>query len=320
MSTPTLRVRPGRPSDAEALRVVRLGALADSPGAFGDTWDDCATWSHEEWAAKAAQWNFYLAEDHGRVVGMARGEVHHDRPDSRWLFAMYVVPDARGGAAARDLVDTVSAWARIQGVDALHLYVSSSMARARAFYAKMGFVETGDTVARSDDDPRVFVEMRRPLEDFAVSLERVPATSLYDLRRRVLRGDDPLVDVTNDADQAATTSHYGVLVGRRVVVGASFFAASPPFGSDEGAYQLRYMATDFDVQGRGLGTALLAHALEELRGAGVRLVWANARTTALDFYRATGWSVLDNSLHVSAETGIDHVVIHRSVLTPSASH
>lgn len=313
MSNPALRVRPGRPSDAEALRVIRLGALADSPGAFGETWDDCATWGEAQWAAKAAEWNFYLAEVDGRIVGMARGEVHHDRPDSRWLFAMYVAPDVRGSETARRLVDTVSAWARTQGVDALHLYVSSSMARARAFYAKVGFVETGATVTHSDDDSRVFVEMRRTLENFGLTLERVPATSLYDLRRRVLRAGDPLVDVTNGADQATTTYHYGGLVGARVVVGASFFASAPPFGSDEGAYQLRYMATDYDVQGRGLGSALLAHALGELHARGVRLVWANARTTAVDFYRATGWSVLDDSLHVSAETGIEHVVIYRSV-------
>ena len=33
------RVRPGRPADADALRSIRLEALADSPEAFGDSYE-----------------------------------------------------------------------------------------------------------------------------------------------------------------------------------------------------------------------------------------------------------------------------------------
>ena len=313
MSADSLRVRPGRARDTVALRAIRLEALADSPEAFGDSFERCVAWGEGEWTRRADEWNFYLAERDGRVVGMARGEVHDERPDTRWLFAMYVSPSARGTDVARRLVDTVGAWTLAEGVHALHLYVSSSMARAKRFYEKSGFLATGESVSGPEEDPRVFEEMRRPLENGALRVVTVDPAALHDLRRRVLRDDDPTIDVANSGDDLATTVHFAGYLLDRLVVGASFFEVPPPFEPTGAGYQLRYMATDFDVQGHGLGAQLLTYALDALARRGVRLVWANARTSALDFYIATGWRVLENSLHVSTETGIDHVVIHRSM-------
>jgi GNAT superfamily N-acetyltransferase len=313
MSGPTPRVRPGLVSDALALRAIRLEALADTPDAFGETYEECAGWTDEQWALKTRAWNFYLAEIDGRVVGMARGESHDGRPDTRWLFAMYVAPEARGGETARLLVDMVSVWAASQGVDALYLYVATAVPRAHAFYAKVGFVETGPTLTMHRDESLVCQEMRRDLTDFIFHVHRVEPAILYELRRRVLRGDNPLADVANPGDNLETSLHYGGFIGERAVVSASFYDVPAPFAPDLPAYQLRYMATDYDVQGQGLGSRLLAQVLDDLRQRGVTRVWANARTSAIDFYIATGWSVLENSLFVSAETEIDHVVIHRDL-------
>ncbi len=314
MSAESRRVRPGLARDAAALREIRLEALADSPDAYGETYAECAAWSEETWATKAEQWNFYLAEIGGRVVGMARGESHETNSDMRFLFAMYVSPTARGTDTARLLVDEVSAWAKAQGADALHLYVSNAVPRARAFYAKAGFVATGSSVAMHRDEGLVCDEMRRDLTDFTFAVRPVAPEQLYDVRRRVLRDDDEAADVSNRGDLEDDSMHFGGFLGTRVVVSASFYATTAPFAPDEPAYQLRYMATDFDVQGRGLGARLLQRALDELARRGIGRVWANARTSALGFYEAAGWSVVPNSLFVSTETGIDHVVIYRSLV------
>jgi GNAT superfamily N-acetyltransferase len=314
MSGETLRVRPGLARDASALRAIRLEALADTPDAYGETYAECVAWSEETWAQKASRWNFYLAESDGRVVGMARGESHDARSDTRFLFAMYVSPSARGTETARLLVDTVSAWAKAQGVDALHLYVSNAVPRARAFYAKTGFVATGSSLLMHRDESLVCEEMRRDLADFAFHVHQVAPQRLYDLRRRVLRDDDRALDVSNPGDALDTSLHFGGFLGERAVVSASFYALAAPFAPEEPAYQLRYMATDFDVQGRGLGARLLDQVLEDLARRGIGRVWANSRTSALAFYEATGWSLVPDSLFVSTETGIDHVVIQRSLV------
>jgi GNAT superfamily N-acetyltransferase len=306
-------VRPGRERDAQLLRAIRLEALRDTPDAFGETYEECLTWSDEQWVDKAREWNFYLAEIDGRVVGMARGEFHNERPETCWLFAMYVSPDARGGDAARYLVETVSAWAAAQGRDALYLYVSTAVPRARAFYVKMGFVPTGPSVAMHRDPSLVCAEMRRELTDFDFRVRRVPAHVLYDLRRRVLLGDTPEVNEKNALDDLETTLHYGGFLGERVVVSASLFSSPMPTEPGVPAYQLRYMATDYDVQGRGLGARLLNTALQDISLEGDIELWANARITAVPFYLSTGWSVVPHSEHVSAETHIDHVVIRYSL-------
>jgi GNAT superfamily N-acetyltransferase len=313
MSPATLRVRPGDVTDAPALRAIRLEALADAPDAFGETFDECSRWSDEDWTAKAREWNFYLADDGHRVVGMARGESHDADRDSRWLFAMYVTPKARGGECARHLVDTVSAWAASEGVDALHLYVSRAVPRARAFYSKVGFTATGASVEMYRDRSLVCDEMRRDLTDFAFHVHRVAASELYDLRRRVLRGGDPSADVTHPLDDRDSTLHYGGFLGERPVVSASFFDVAPPFAPHARAYQLRYMATDVDVRAKGLGRRLLNQVIEDLKRRDVPLLWANARTSALEFYVAGGWSVVPDSSFVSAESGVAHVVIQRAM-------
>ena len=74
------------------------------------------------------------------------------------------------------------------------------------------------------------------------------------------------------------------------------------------------MATDFDVQGRGYGARVLEFAFEALRAEGAAQVWAYARDTALGFYVATGWSVVEGSEHLSAETQLPHTTIVKSLV------
>jgi len=134
---------------------------------------------------------------------------------------------------------------------------------------------------------------------------------LLDLRRRVLRGDDPAANVVEPRDDEATSLHLAGLVDERVVVCASFFAAAFPGYADAPAYQLRFMATDPAVQGRGFGATVLIEAERRLSERGVARIWAYARDTALGFYRAVGWTAVAGSEFLSAETALPHTVIFK---------
>jgi GNAT superfamily N-acetyltransferase len=148
-----------------------------------------------------------------------------------------------------------------------------------------------------------------PEETLEVRLVQAPV--LFELRRRVLRGGDPAAVVENPHDDEATSVHVAGYLGDRVVVCASFYASKSPVHEGVAAHQLRYMATDAHVQGRGFGTRVLARGCDELRRRGETEVWAKARDSALGFYRATGWHVLEGSEHVSVETDLPHTVIWR---------
>ena len=141
----------------------------------------------------------------------------------------------------------------------------------------------------------------------------VEAPILYELRRRVLRGNDPDKSVADVRDDLATSLHLGGFLNGRLVVSASFFPTAPPMPSDGVAYQLRYMATDFDVQGSGYGARVLETATAVLVERGAQQLWAYARDTALGFYLATGWSRVDGSEHLSPETQLPHTVIVKNL-------
>ena len=147
--------------------------------------------------------------------------------------------------------------------------------------------------------------------DFVV--KPVEASTLYELRRRVLRGNDPEKSVDDDRDADATSLHLGGFLNDRLVVSASFYPSEAPVHKDLVSYQLRYMATDFDVQGAGYGAQVLAVASQELASRGAQQLWANARDTALGFYLATGWSVVEGSEHLSPYTQLPHTVIMKKL-------
>ncbi len=153
------------------------------------------------------------------------------------------------------------------------------------------------------------------MTDDEFRVERVSADQLHDLRRRVLRNDDPVIYHPDPRDAESTSVHYGGFLGERLVVSASFFPSAPPMNATLTTYQLRYMATDFDVQGRGYGARVLAVAEDDLRSQGVEQLWANGRDTALGFYETVGWRTIENSEHLSPETMLPHTVIFKRLIS-----
>jgi GNAT superfamily N-acetyltransferase len=90
-------------------------------------------------------------------------------------------------------------------------------------------------------------------------IQRIAAADTYDLRARVLRdGDSAAVRVADDDLPGAWhlgARHSGALVGV-----ASFYPRPWPLATDVAATQLRFMAVDPAMRGRGIGRQLLDHA------------------------------------------------------------
>lgn len=157
-------VRHANASDASALRTIRLESLVDTPEAYGSVYQDLVRWSDARWRRVALEFNYFLAERDGAVVGMASGGFNGAHPGTHWLFAMYVTPDARGMGVAAALVEAVSTWARRDGADALFLHVTETVARARAFYEKAGFRYNGERISMDRDPSLTLVTMERDLD------------------------------------------------------------------------------------------------------------------------------------------------------------
>jgi GNAT superfamily N-acetyltransferase len=300
-----LRVRRIDRTDWAALRAIRLEALTDAPEAFGSTLDGALRLSARQWRAKVTTSHYFLAERDGAVIGMVSGGFNDQYPGTHWLYGMYVTPTARGSGAAKLLVRAIVDWAREDGGDELYLHVASGAPRARAFYDKSGFTLTGEPFTM-ERDPNVTMYTMKKLIANEFRVERVDAAELYELRRRILRKNDPEAIVDEPRDHEATSVHFAGQLDDVVVVSASFYPTTAPVRENLASYQLRFMAVDIDAQGHGYGARVLSAAEDALRDLGAEQLWANARDTALGFYTATGWEIIANSANVSAETQLPH--------------
>ncbi len=107
------------------------------------------------------------------------------------------------------------------------------------------------------------------------------AAQTFDLRHRVLWPDQPRDFVIVPGDDAAL--HFGVLDNGQVIGIVSMF------DTDDGA-QLRKLATDPAFQGRGIGSALVAHVVQTARISGTHRIFLSGRHSALDFYKSFGFA------------------------------
>jgi GNAT superfamily N-acetyltransferase len=161
----TIMVSRTTADDWAALKAIRLESLVDTPEAYGSTYTASVKFPDRQWRTMADTRACYLASLDGAVIGMASGGLNDAYPDTRWLFSMYVTSTQRGSAAAASLVDAVAAWAKGEGADELYLHVSKPLVRARAFYAKMGFVETGERFAMDRNPAIELITMTKSLAD-----------------------------------------------------------------------------------------------------------------------------------------------------------
>ena len=134
-----VEVRPARPGDEDALRALRLRALAEAPEAFSSTLEREAARPATFWRELAAgeRGLCLLALDGGEAVGLAGA-----LPDGD-VWGMWVAPEARRAGAGRALLTAIEVWARTRELDRLSLRVSEAAPAARALYRAAGFAEEG---------------------------------------------------------------------------------------------------------------------------------------------------------------------------------
>ena len=139
-------------------------------------------------------------------------------------------------------------------------------------------------------------------------VEHVQAEDTYDLRRRVLYGHWPEAEVHYPEDEREGAFHLGARdEGGRLVAVASWYPETSPFFPVRRAYRLRGMAVDATRHGQGTGRLLFEAGVGELRARDVEVLWANARDSAVPFYRRLGMSVMGDGF--VAAGGIPHHVV-----------
>jgi ribosomal protein S18 acetylase RimI-like enzyme len=172
-----LTVRRLTEPDWAALRATRLAALAEAPYAFSSTLERELGFTEQIWRGRleaSAPAAYYGADAAGAgnggepapLAGLAA--LLRPGPSSGlagWhLVSMWVGPEVRGQGLADRLITAVCDQARAEGAAEIELWVTLGNDRARAFYRRTGFRETGDRQLIRPEEPDSWEDrMVRPL-------------------------------------------------------------------------------------------------------------------------------------------------------------
>ena len=132
--------------------------------------------------------------------------------------------------------------------------------------------------------------------DTNVVVRRANVEEIVDLRHAVLRQGLPRDAAIFDGDHAESALHFAAVAGGRAICCATFHLNA---WEGKPAWQLRGMATDPAFRSKGIGKQILSLAEETIRQASqVRMLWCNARTPALEFYKKQGWRVVSEEFFI----------------------
>jgi ribosomal protein S18 acetylase RimI-like enzyme len=145
------RVRPVEPADWERLRDLRLEMLEDTPKAFLERLEHARRRPDRDWRRRTERevsdptsWRFVAESSDGALVA-TMGCYLADGARAT-VFGVYVTPAWRSRGVAEALLDVVERFAAERFAAAeLFLLVHEENERARAFYRRQGFAETGRT-------------------------------------------------------------------------------------------------------------------------------------------------------------------------------
>jgi RimJ/RimL family protein N-acetyltransferase len=140
-----VEVHRAQEADWQALRELRLGALAEAPDAFASTLEREAAFPDDVWRQRAkggpASANFIVGQD-GAAVGMA-AVVAEPAPGRMQLVGMWVDPRHRRRGVAQALISQAVRWSRERQARELIAWVAEPNTAARRLDARVGFRPAG---------------------------------------------------------------------------------------------------------------------------------------------------------------------------------
>jgi predicted GNAT family N-acyltransferase len=133
-----------------------------------------------------------------------------------------------------------------------------------------------------------------PTVEFRVDQVAAPVT--WELRQAVLRPHETIEHMALPDDDEPLTGSFAAINRDDEIVGTVRVApGDPPFAAGTYApastpmWRLRGMATREDVRHGGIGSELLARAIQHVADHGGGLLWCNARVPATNLYRRAGF-------------------------------
>ena len=114
----------------------------------------------------------------------------------------------------------------------------------------------------------------------------------------MLRQGRPIEDCVFEGDLDPQTIHLGAYIDNKLVGVLSAYKKNTTAFDTAESYQIRGVAVLTTAHRKGIGSALMEHIEKLLEKRKIRLIWLNARITALDFYTALAYNKKGNAFEI----------------------
>ncbi|MEN9326462.1 MAG: hypothetical protein RI943_883 [Bacteroidota bacterium] len=130
------------------------------------------------------------------------------------------------------------------------------------------------------------------------SIQKITATETYPVRHIVLRAGKPIESCKFDGDELVSTHHFGYCLNNQIIGVISLFAIDNSHFITQKPFQIRGMAVLPTYQKQGIGEALVNEAEKFCTTQKADLIWFNARTTAVGFYKKMGYEIVGSEFEI----------------------
>lgn len=147
------------------------------------------------------------------------------------------------------------------------------------------------------------------------TIRPITAEETRPLRHKILRPHLDYATTVYPTDYTANTFHAGAFVEDALVGVATVFRAPMPNkqnGVGHNTWQLRGMAVEEEMRGKGLGAALVRACIEHMARHNGSVLWCNGRTSALKFYQSLNFQTIGEEFESDNGTG-PHYVMWRNI-------
>ncbi len=130
-------------------------------------------------------------------------------------------------------------------------------------------------------------------------IKKITCDETFSVRQLILRPGKPIESCHFEGDNLISTTHFGYYNEGKLIGIISVFKNSNENFNTEKQFQIRGMAVLENHQKKGIGAVLVLHTENHLKAEGERLIWFNARESAVGFYKKLGYEIKGTEFEIT---------------------
>ena len=141
------------------------------------------------------------------------------------------------------------------------------------------------------------------------AIKNITAEQTIPVRHAELRQGKPIESCVFDGDDLA--QHFGFYIDEELVGIVSVFESRSDVFKSALQFQMRGMAVVENHQYKGIGADLVRHVESNLQNGMPKILWFNARESAVGFYKKLGYKIIGEPLNI-ADVGT-HFIMYKEL-------